>query len=191
MVNRSIETVRPIKPDRIPAPSGTFPLPPAERLIPVWDAPIGDAGAASWLYLGVHGGAGVSTLMHYSRTDGELFAADAYRYWPNPAVDWYRPVVVVARTHLQGLRAARDAAAQYLAGGVPAGNRLLGLVLIGDQPGRLPRDLAASRSMLTGVYDRVWDVPYLRVFRSVDAHASSWPPAPPPCSTSTVISAPC
>jgi len=64
-----------------------------------------------------------------------------------------------------GPRLARDLATQYLAGCVPAGLQLLGVVTVADAPGRLPAPLASARHLLTGVYTHVWSVPYVPEYR--------------------------
>ena len=94
--------------------------------------------AAVW-WLGAHGGAGESTLE-------ELFSGSraADHSWPLTAAE--RPparVVLVARTHARGLRAAQSAIREWAAGDAQV--LLLGLVLIADAPGRLPRGAAAAR----------------------------------------------
>jgi hypothetical protein len=61
------------------------------------------ASSARFWWLGVHGGAGVSTL-----TQLIPGGADAFRRWPAPAVHGGPPgVVLVCRTHARGMLAAR------------------------------------------------------------------------------------
>ena len=66
---------------------------------------------------------------------------------------------------MHGLSWARDVGRQYLAGLAPTGIRVLGLVTIADQPGRLPRELDAARALLAGAYTQTWHLPYVAAYR--------------------------
>jgi hypothetical protein len=104
--------------------------------------------------LGVHGGAGETTL-------ARLFAGvpAAEHMWPisdgSPA-----GVVLVARTNFWGMSGAqaamRDWSAHY---------RLLvdvlGLVLIADRPGKLPRSLLDLQHDLEGATPNLWCLPWV------------------------------
>jgi len=120
-------------------------------------------GGPGWL-LGVHGGAGVSCLQ---RAGVEL--ADAERAWPAVDADSAEPpptgVVVVCRSTVSGLHAARDAAIQHASGRAPAGVVLAGLVVVADAPGRLPAALRALRATVGGTFPCRWDVPWLAEWR--------------------------
>ncbi len=121
------------------------------------------AGGPGWL-LGVHGGAGVTCLQ---RAGVEL--ADAERTWPAvDAVSAEPPptgVVVVCRSTVAGLHAARDAAIEHASGAAPAGVVLAGLVVVADAPGRLPAELRALRATVGGTFPCRWDVPWLAEWR--------------------------
>jgi hypothetical protein len=143
---------------------------PASRRLPVWPGPVRadlggdddpDAGAASWWWLGVHGGAGVSTLAAFLPG-----GAQAHRRWPDPAHGGPRAVVLVCRTSLAGLERARDAARQWAASDVPAGLLLGGAVAVADAPGRLPRPQAEALRLLSGAVPRLWTVPWIDDLRS-------------------------
>jgi hypothetical protein len=131
------------------------------------------ASARVW-WVGAHGGAGESTLARLlagSRAGGHA--------WPLAAPDTRAtrpPVVLVARTHASGLRAAQAAATEWAAGLVPV--RLLGLVLIADAPGRPPRPLRELAQLVAGGVPAVWRLPWHEPWRLGELiAASSAPPA--------------
>jgi hypothetical protein len=101
--------------------------------------------------LGAHGGAGETTLAV------ALAGTGTDRRWPR--ADAPARVLVVARTHLSGLRAAQRAAQQWAAGATPA-VALLGLVLLPDAPGRLPRELRDFAQVVAGGFPRSWFLPW-------------------------------
>lgn len=118
--------------------------------------------AAPW-WLGTHGGSGETTLA--GAVAGSAAAGHA---WPVPP-DLSRPqdVVLVARTHLTGLRATQLAATQWASGSVP-GVTLVGLVLLADAPGRLPRALRELADLVSGGVPRVWHLPWVEAWRLGD-----------------------
>jgi hypothetical protein len=59
--------------------------------------------------------------------------------WPELSTGAVAPCIVVARTNVRGLLAARSALTQWAASGAGASVQLLGLVLVADAPGKLPR----------------------------------------------------
>jgi len=73
-------------------------------------------------------------------------------------------VVVTARTTARGLSAAKNVARQWAAGLVPA-TELLGLVLVADAPGRLPKPLRDLVKLVAGGYPRTWHVPWVESWR--------------------------
>jgi len=155
---------------------------PATRRLPVWPGPVrahlggadeDDLASATWWWLGVHGGAGVSTLA--ALLPG---GAHAHRCWPDPAHGGPRAVVLVCRTHLAGLERARDAARQWASSDVPAGLLLGGAVAVADAPGRLPRPQSEALRLLAGVVPRLWTVPWIEDLRAVgSAGELPMPPA--------------
>ncbi|MGH2886494.1 MAG: DUF6668 family protein [Solirubrobacteraceae bacterium] len=113
---------------------------------------------AVW-WLGAHGGAGESTLE-------ELFSASsaAEHSWPLSAAECPPArVVLVARTHARGLVAAQSAIREWAAGDAEV--LLLGLVLIADAPGRLPRGLRRLADLVAGGVPAVWSLPWIEAWR--------------------------
>jgi hypothetical protein len=140
---------------------------PARRLARVTRA---DATARVW-WLGVHGGAGESTLAGLM---SDSSAAD--RAWPiAPAAAVPLPVVLVARTHASGLHAVQAAATEWAAGNVPV--RLLGLVLVADAPGRRPRPLRDLERLVAGGVPKTWQIPWHEPWRVGDPVERATAPA--------------
>jgi hypothetical protein len=109
--------------------------------------------ARCW-WLGVHGGAGETTL-------AQLFAGvpAAEHRWP--INDGRRAaVVLVARTSFRGMSAAqaamRDWSAHYR-----RNVEVLGLVLIADRPGKLPPPLLDLQHDLEGATPNLWPLPWV------------------------------
>jgi len=121
--------------------------------------------AVVW-WLGAHGGAGESTLE-------ELFSGSraADHSWPLTGANLSPArVVLVARTHAHGLRAAQSAIREWAAGDAQV--LLLGLVLIADAPGRLPHGLRQLAGLIGGGVPAVWSIPWIEAWRVGE------PPAP-------------
>jgi hypothetical protein len=117
-----------------------------------------DEQAAVW-WLGAHGGAGESTLE-------ELFSGSraAHHSWPLTAANLPPArVVLTARTHAHGLKAAQSAIREWAAG--DAHVLLLGLVLIADAPGRLPHGLRQLSDLIAGGVPAVWSLPWIEAWR--------------------------
>lgn len=142
------------------APQPGLPGPPASARLPRVALAPGVAARVWWL--GAHGGAGESTLERL--LEGSCAARHA---WPVPPLGTHaaaRPsVVLVARTHARGLRAAQAAAREWASGDVPV--RLLGLVLIADAPGRLPRPLRDLSRLVAGGVPASWSVAWHEPWR--------------------------
>lgn len=121
---------------------------------------------AVWYWVGAHGGAGVTTLG--SAVGAGLDASTAY---PEPAGPVALPVVVVARSHAYGLLEAQHLAARAGTQGLTVlqrSARIVGLALIADAPGRLPKPLTELCHLVAGGYARVWDVPWVEAWRLGD-----------------------
>lgn len=140
------------------APQKGVQAPDTVDRLPVVQYGHGEARPLWWL--GVHGGAGeskLSRLVEHSRP--------ADHSWPHlltsprPA-----PVVLVARSNYDGLRAAQSAATQWASGLVPFVN-VLGLVVVADAPGRLPRPLREFAQIVGGGVPRTWSVPWIESWR--------------------------
>lgn len=139
----------PVAPQRgVPAPDRVDQLPTRNR----------QNAAALW-WLGTHGGAGESAL---ASLVPEWPAAD--HVWPRPPGNGPVRVVLVARSHMRGLRAAQAAATQWASGLVPH-VEVLGLVIVADAPGRLPRPLRDFAHVLSGGVPRTWTVPWVESWR--------------------------
>jgi hypothetical protein len=118
---------------------------------------VGERPAVWWV--GVHGGAGESTLE-------QLFVGSraAGHSWPLAAAGVAPAcVVLVARTHAHGLSSAQSAIREWAAGHVEM--LLIGLVLIADAPGRLPRPLARLASLVCGGVPAAWSLPWIEAWR--------------------------
>lgn len=141
------------------APQHGVPAPAEDQRLPKFAIPAADT---LW-WVGVHGGAGettMSVLLPGTRA--------ANHRWPIPPPPVPTPVILVARTHGSGLRAAQRAAIEW-ASGVVQGVAVLGLVLIADAPGRLPRVLDDFADIVGGGVPRVWDIPWIEEWRRGEA----------------------
>lgn len=119
------------------------------------------ATVAVW-WVGTHGGAGESTLEQL--LEGSRAMSHA---WPQADDSSERPqVILVARTSARGLRSAQLAATEWASGTVLV--QLLGLVLIADAPGRLPRPLRDFAQVVAGGVPRVWRLPWVEQWRLGD-----------------------
>lgn len=72
--------------------------------------------------------------------------------------------MVVARTHVHGLAAAKAVAKQWASGLVPD-VELIGLVLVADAPGRLPKPLRDLARLISGGYPRTWFLSWTEAWR--------------------------
>ena len=119
-----------------------------------------DLTPSLWL-VGAHGGAGESTLALLD--DG--WAASGHT-WPVPArEDEHSVCVLLARTHAAGLAAAQQALTQWGAGDVDPRVELLGLILVADAPGRLPRPLRDLATHVAGGAPRTWRLGWIEDWR--------------------------
>jgi hypothetical protein len=109
-------------------------------------------------WVAAHGGAGVTTLSIV------VGGTDLGARWPDPARAEPARVMLVARTHAQGLRAASRGLNALREGRHPAGMELVGLVLVADAPGRLPPVLVTRIRLLRSVAP-VWRVPWIAPWR--------------------------
>ncbi len=137
------------------APQRGIPAPDRVDQLPTRDRP----NRAELWWVGTHGGAGESTL---AALVPEWPAGE--HAWPRtPGSDPAR-VVLVARSHMRGLRAAQAAATQWACGLVPY-IEVLGLVIVADAPGRLPRPLRDYAQLVSGGVPRTWTVPWTEAWR--------------------------
>lgn len=143
------DAVGPVAPQRgIPAPDRVDQLPIHDR----------GTTAALW-WVGAHGGSGESTLA--ALMPGSQAAGHAWPRTPSPTP---ARTVLVARGDARGLRAAQDAMRQWAAGLVPS-VEVLGLVVMADAPGRVPRSLRDLLQVVSGGVPRTWTVPWVEAWR--------------------------
>lgn len=74
-------------------------------------------------------------------------------------------MVVVCRSHATGLEWARDLARQHVSGFTPDGTHPLGVVVVADAPGSLPRRLRDFERSVVAGYERAWYVPWVTEWR--------------------------
>ncbi len=179
----AFHTAHPHLPRSVPGVSA----PPVDRHAPVWDQPITGApgmGAPNphWWWLGAHGGAGVSTL-----TGLAAVSADSHRGWPSGHPSQSPNVVLVCRTHLEGLERARDLLLQHtVVGLVPPMLRVLGLVTVPDAPGKVPTEVRRAMKLIGAAAPRVWHLPWIEAWRSAHLHQMpTWHPTAPTATTQT------
>ncbi|WP_190824769.1 DUF6668 family protein [Saccharopolyspora pogona] len=136
-----------------------------------------DAGHSNpWVWLvGLHGGAGVSTLVHAM----PRLAGDARRQLPAGGGGQSPFVVVVARNHSDGLVHAQDFARQAITGLIPASISVLGLVLVADAPVRPDSAVRQFTKVVSRAYPRAWQIPWITEWRSARPDPTAGPlPAP-------------
>ncbi|KZF07818.1 hypothetical protein A2J03_22685 [Rhodococcus sp. EPR-157] len=154
------------------APAGLR-IPPPARRAPIHDTPVSVHGRppVMWL-LAAHGRSGAGTLAQIWAPAG-----DARRGWP--AADRHSNVVVVCRTDRDGLAAAHDLLLQSAAG-LTGGCILLGLVLVPDAPGPLPKTLRRRADVIASAAPAVWRIPYIDDLRTHNQNElATWSPAEP------------
>lgn len=109
-----------------------------------------------WVWVGAHGGAGVTTL-----TQAVPGGVDLARKLPLEDGLTGLPAVIVCRSNARGLGAARDTAAMA----APT-TTLLGLVVVADMPERRrPKALADSLYVTRGAFTAVWEMPWVSQWR--------------------------
>ena len=129
--------------------------------------------ASLWV-VGAHGGSGESCIA------GLDPAWEAMRHaWPTPSdLSMRCPTALVARTHTAGLRAAQKALTQWASGALGPATALLGLVLVADAPGRLPRPLRELAAHVAGGAPRTWHVGWIESWRLGEPLAAADRPKP-------------
>lgn len=152
-------TFGPVAPQRgVPAPDQVDQLPITDQR----------ATPAVW-WLGAHGGSGESTLAALAPG----WSAAAGHAWPRSATGEPTSVVIVARSNAAGLRAAQNALRQWAAKLTPS--NVLGLVVMADAPGRMPRALRDRLAVVGGGGPRTWTVPWVDAWRLNEPTASPIP----------------
>ncbi len=118
--------------------------------------------ATAWV-TGVHGGAGESRLAGI--LDGARTTDHA---WPVHDDSYGKPsVLLVCRSDMRGLKAARGALIQWASGAAPAVD-LLGLAVLADAPGKLPKPLRDFAALVGGGAPRLWTLPWVESWRLGD-----------------------
>ena len=149
--------------------------PPESRRAPIWDRPVPGGGRAPlvWL-LGVHGGAGATTLSHVLAP-----TADSYRRWPGVFERESPFVVLVARETIAGLTRAHDLLRQHHAG-LAGSCEVLGLITVAARPGRLPAEIRRYRDVVGSLAGQVWQQPWHEEWTLVEAdQLPMWSPGDP------------
>ncbi|MFF2772826.1 DUF6668 family protein [Streptomyces bacillaris] len=155
LLPEAAEPERALPPQSVAAPQPGVNLPHPTRLLPVRAQP---ETAPLW-WVGAHGGAGESTLAALHPGHRETGHS-----WPLHIDGTPVNVMLVARTNHAGLKAAA-AAAQHWASGTLPHVTLLGLVLVADIPGKLPRPLREQQTIVAGGVPRTWSVPWIEQWR--------------------------
>lgn len=142
--------------------------PPGWRQVPTWPSEIPawpDSGHPNpWVWLlGLHGGAGVTTLTSaLPATTG-----DAHRRVPAGTATGQSPyVVAVARTHMEGLTRAQEFARQLACELVPETVRVLGLVLVADAERKPCVATRRFGRVVAAAYPHCWSIPWISEWRS-------------------------
>lgn len=141
----------------VPPPTAT----PGSEL-PAWPQ-VQVVGAPSVCVMGLHGGAGASTVTALLGPD----ALEVGTAWPVPG-GWARPlpvlrVLAVARTHYRGLQAATDLAQAWAARSL-TGALLVGLVLVDDAPDLTTAQRKTARR-LGRMTPHGWHLPWQEAWR--------------------------
>lgn len=133
---------------------GVTPPAPDDRL----GAVVQDFPADLWI-VGAHGGAAENTIAEL--VPGWRAANHA---WPIVDGAPTQRAVLTARSHVSGLHGAQHAARQW-ASQHNYGVELLGLIVVADAPGRLPRPIRELIDIVAGGFPRVWRVPWVEDWR--------------------------
>jgi len=162
--------------EQVPVGSAGVVAPPENRRAPIWERPVPGAGRAPlvWL-LGVHGGAGASTLAHVLAP-----AADSHRRWPGVFERESPFVVLVARETISGLTRAHDLLRQHHAG-LAGSCEVLGMVTVAARPGRIPVEIRRYRDVVGSLAGAVWQLPWYEEWTLVEPdQLPVWSPSDPP-----------
>ncbi|WP_211878334.1 DUF6668 family protein [Pseudarthrobacter albicanus] len=123
-------------------------------------------GTATPWVTGVHGGAGESRLASIL-----MGARSTDHAWPvHDAASGKPSVLLVCRSDMRGLKAARSALIQWASGATPAVD-LLGLAVLADAPGKLPKPLRDFAALVGGGAPRMWILPWVESWRLGDTSA--------------------
>ncbi|SDI70366.1 hypothetical protein SAMN04488693_11928 [Arthrobacter subterraneus] len=125
--------------------------------------------AALWI-VGVHGGAGESAVARL--IDGSRPTQHA---WPVIENSGMPPrVLLVCRSNMNGLESARRALIEWTSP-QPPHVELMGLAVLADAPGKLPKPLRDLATIVGGGAPRLWHLPWVEAWRTGDAEADQLP----------------
>jgi hypothetical protein len=116
---------------------------------------------AQLCFYGLCGGGGVTTVAAAVGFGKDASATGL----PAPNGTTAQPLVAVTRSHAHGLQRAQQEAAAWAAHGHTGSWRQVGLVVVADAPGRLPRPLQELLDLASGGWPRVWRVDWFEVLR--------------------------
>ncbi|WP_330179600.1 hypothetical protein OHB26_24505 [Nocardia sp. NBC_01503] len=153
-------------------------LPP----VPMWQRAVPNRPARPpllWL-VGVHGGAGVSSL-----AASMSWAGDAGQRWPariGIGADMDSPLVVlVARTHMRGMNTLHRALISHEQHATPAGSEVVGIITVADSARPLPNPVIERRDdaedLARELGAQVWRLGWLEQWRALEPHEmAAWNP---------------
>ncbi|MFF0609750.1 hypothetical protein ACFYUD_13865 [Nocardia tengchongensis] len=156
---------------------------PAATPVPMWHRAVPNRPARPpllWL-VGVHGGAGVSSLAASLR-----WAGDAGQRWPariGAGADMDSPLVVlIGRSHLRGVNALHRALLAHQAQATPVGSAVVGVLTVADSARPLPVPVAQRREEMEGLAvelgARTWRLGWLEQWRALEPYEmAAWDPA--------------
>jgi len=148
---------QPTGPVMVSAPQAGVPVPDAAERLPQRRT----SSTATLWWLGVHGGAGETSFARLA-----VGTRAAEHAWPMPNVPGIPSrVVLMARTNYSGLMAAQQAAREWASGSLEGAISLEGLLLVPDQPGRLPKALRQLTQLVVGGVPRSWTAPWVDSWR--------------------------
>jgi hypothetical protein len=125
--------------------------------------------AALWI-VGVHGGAGESTVSRL--IDG---SRPTEHTWPAIEGPGMPPrVLLVCRSNVNGLESARRALIEWTSPQPPE-VELLGLAVLADAPGKLPKPLRELAAIVGGGAPRLWHLPWVDAWRTSDVDTDQLP----------------
>lgn len=116
-------------------------------------------GSASVWITGAHGGAGESRIAEI--IDG---ARVTDHCWPSVTDESSPAVLLVCRADMRGLTAARNALTQWASGAAPD-LTLLGLAVLADAPGKVPKELREFAALVGGGAPRQWTLSWVDSWR--------------------------
>ncbi|MEU0538377.1 hypothetical protein [Nocardia sp. NPDC005978] len=150
--------------------------------VPMWHRAVPNRPARPplvWL-IGMHGGAGVSSL-----AASMSWAGDAGQRWPariGLGADMDSPLVVlVARTHMRGLNTLQRALVAHQKQATPAGSEIVGLITVADSARPLPIPADERRREVEALAFELgaqsWRLGWLEQWRALEPHElAAWEP---------------